>query len=104
MSLADLTIFFVFIAGGAYWWQAQGIKQLALAAVADYCRRVDVQFLDHSIVLKGFWVKRDRRGNPHLWRSYLFEFTSTGEKRYQGRIILLGREIERIELETHRLH
>jgi len=104
MSLVDLALFFGFIAFSAYWWQAQGIKQIALQAVIDYCQQVDVQLLDQSIVLKGFWVKRDRQGNPHLWRSYLFEFTSTGERRYQGRIILLGTNIERIELETHKLH
>lgn len=87
-----------------YWWQAQGIKHRALLAVKAHCKNMDVQLLDDSIVLRGFWLKRDSRGAVRIWRSYLFEFSSTGEKRYAGRIILLGPHVEVVQLDPHRLH
>jgi hypothetical protein len=87
-----------------YWWQGQGIKSRALQAAKVHCKTMDVQLLDDSIVLRGFWLKRDGRGSLRLWRSYLFEFSSTGEQRYSGRVILLGPHIESVQLEPHRLH
>jgi hypothetical protein len=37
-----------------------------------------------------------------VWRRFLFDFTSTGEERYTGRIIMLGQRIQHMELEPHR--
>jgi hypothetical protein len=88
----------------SYWWQGQGIKIRALQAVKAHCQTMDVQLLDESIVLRGFWLKRDSRGSLRIWRSYLFEFSSTGEQRYTGRVILLGPHIESVQLDPHRLH
>ncbi|MBN4055541.1 DUF3301 domain-containing protein, partial [bacterium AH-315-K03] len=83
---------------------SQGIKQLALKETKSYCEKMEVQLLDEGVALRGFWLKRDDRGNVRLWRSYLFEFTSTGNERYNGRIILLGRRVESITLDPHRLN
>ncbi len=85
-----------------YWWSAKGIKEIALTATRKHCKQLQLQLLDDSIALRGLWLKRDRDGRIRCWRSYNFDFSSTGEDRYQGRIILLGRRIETIDLETHR--
>lgn len=86
------------------WWNAQGAKQRALHATRAYCKRAEVQLLDDAVALRGFWLKRDGQGRLRVWRSYNFEFTSTGFDRYRGRIILLGDRIERIDLEPYRLN
>ncbi|MEE8057973.1 MAG: DUF3301 domain-containing protein, partial [Pseudomonadales bacterium] len=78
--------------------------QIALQVTKKYCKKMDVQLLDDGLVLRGFWLKRDSRGSIHLWRSYNFEFTSTGNDRYSGQIILLGRFVENIHLDPHRLN
>lgn len=104
IDLADVFWLFTGLAVLAYWWQAQGIKQRALQAVKAHCETMDVQLLDDSIVLRGFWCKKDHHGMLKIWRSYLFEFSSTGEQRYTGRIILLGSHIETVQLDPHRLH
>lgn len=104
VSLADLCLVFVFILVIIHLWNAQGIKQLAHSAVKKHCDEMDVQLLDEGIVLRGFWLKRDARGNVRIWRSYQFEFSSTGDERYQGSIILLGRQIQVIQLQAHRMH
>ena len=86
------------------WWNAQGAKQQALRATRSYCQRMEVQLLDDVVALRGFWLKRDTGGNLRLWRSYNFEFTATGNERYTGRIVLLGRRVEHIQLDPHRLN
>jgi hypothetical protein len=103
-ELFDVLLLLLFVSACSYWWRAKGIQQYAYNAVKRYCREAELQLLDQSVSLKGFWLKRGRAGSLHIWRSYVFEFSSTGERRYQGRIILLGGVVEKIELEAHRIH
>lgn len=100
----DLIAVFAFGALLWLWWNAQGAKQRALQATRAYCKQVHVQLLDDAVALRGFWLKRDNSGRWRTWRSYNFEFTSTGFERYSGRIILLGHRVEHIYLEPHRLN
>ena len=103
-DLADVLIAAVFISFVLLWWNAQGVKQIAIKATKDYCKKIDVQLLDDGLVLGGFWVKRDSGGSVYLWRSYNFEFTSTGDERYSGQVILLGRRVDSINTQPYRLN
>ena len=85
----------------SFWWQGDKIKSTALQYLYDYCRQQDLQLLDQTIVLKGVWPRRNDFGSLQLRRRYGFEFTSTGEERYQGMIELSGRRLQRIEVEPH---
>lgn len=102
INLGDLTLLLLVLLGGLYWWQAQGVRETALRATRLHCRREGLQLLDDTVALRGFWFKRDGKGRWHIWRGYQFEFTATGEERYQGRTITLGKEVERIVLPPHR--
>lgn len=104
LELTDILLFSLIAAFLVLWWNAQGVKQIALSATKAYCKKMDVLLLDDGIALRGFWVKRNRAGKLCLWRSYDFEFTSTGDERYAGTIILLGRLVEDIRLQPHRLN
>ena len=79
------------------------IKRIALQHLHQYFLEQDLQLLDQTIVLKGVWPRRSDLGSLQLRRRYGFEFTSTGEARYQGLIELSGRRVQRIELEPHLL-
>ena len=103
-DLSDLALFFLFIIFLMLWWNAQGVKQVALKATKDYCQKMDVQLLDDGVVLRRFWFKRNKAGNLCLWRSYQFEFTSTGEQRYRGEIVMLGHRVEHLHLDPYRLN
>ncbi len=103
-DLSDVLIMALFTLFCMLWWNAQGVKQIARVATKAYCKKMDVQLLDDGVFLRGFWFKRNSRNVLQLWRSYNFEFTSTGEERYGGRIILLGRYVEDIQLDPHRLN
>ena len=65
---------------------------------------MNVQLLDDGLALKGFWFKRNPKGSLALWRRYNFEFTSTGNERYSGQIIMLGRLVETIRLAAYRIN
>jgi len=55
------------------------------------------------VVLKEFKPARTTKGGLAIKRRYEFDFTSTGEDRYQGEIVIFGRHIEHIKLDTHRV-
>ncbi|WP_372988269.1 DUF3301 domain-containing protein [Marinobacter sp.] len=102
MTLGNL--FWLFLAGFAawYWWRAKAIKDFVLQAARRYCKTMDVELLDDAVYLRGLWFKRDEQGRLRVWRRFLFDFTSTGEERYTGRVIMLGSKILNMELEPHR--
>lgn len=102
-DLSDLAWLTLLVCCCLYWWKAHGMKEIALAATRKYCRNVDVELLDDTVVLKAFWFRRDAGGRLRMWRRYAFEFTSTGEERYSGFIVLLGPQVSNIQLEPHRL-
>lgn len=87
-----------------YWWASQKVKEVALNAARKSCKEMSLQLLDESVGLRALWLKRDDNGQLRLWRRYVFEFSSTGEDRYLGKVIMLGLRITQIELEPHRLN
>jgi len=58
--------------------------------------------LDDYIALNGLQLKRDKTGKIHLCRSFQFEFSSTGNERYNGQIVMIGYRIESIQMEPYR--
>ncbi len=103
IDLTDLMVIFAIVTAGLYWYSAAGIKQFALLAARNYCNQMDLQFLDESVALRALWFKRAPDGQIRVWRSYTFEFTATGEDRYKGRIVLLGKQVTSIHTPPHRL-
>ena len=103
-NLSDLVICATFIAAACFWWNAHAVKELAFKATKAYCESVGVQLLDDGLALRGFWMRRDGFGNLCLRRSFLFEFTTTGEQRYYGSTVMLGRRLESVQLAPHRLN
>ena len=101
-DIADLILICLLLFCFWYWNNAQQVKEIAHHAVKRYCLKLDLQMLDDYVALNAFWLKRNDQGKLQLWRSFVFEFTSTGEDRYNGRIIMLGRVIEAIQLEPYR--
>jgi len=85
------------------WWLLRnlGLRDRAMRLVRNHCQRSDVQLLDESIALTGMRIARNRRGRPGLVRRYAFEFTVTGEHRYDGYIDLHGQQQLQLEMAPH---
>jgi hypothetical protein len=64
---------------------------------------MEVQMLDDYVALNGIRLKRDKLRKMQIQRSFLFEFSSTGYERYQGTVLMLGRQVESIYMEPYRI-
>lgn len=85
-----------------YWWQSGLYKGRARELATAHCQQLGLQLLDQSMVIVGFWPVRDRSGRLVFRRSYQFEFSSTGDRRYQGKLVLEGILLKSIQLEVYR--
>jgi hypothetical protein len=101
LSLALLFWITIAIALVSFWWHSDRIKALALAHVYRYCKDTGLQLLDQTMVLRGVWPVRNESGLLVMRRKYNFEFTSTGESRYEGLIVMCGLKVLSLELEAH---
>ncbi|MCW8879724.1 MAG: DUF3301 domain-containing protein [Kangiellaceae bacterium] len=87
-----------------YWSLTQKYKSIAVRAGRSRCNEAGVQFLDHTVVHHNKKLIKDSKGNWRIARKYLFEFTSTGEQRYQGSVILIGSYVAETELEPYSIN
>ena len=88
---------------GTYWWQSGVYKGRARELATAHCQQFDLQLLDQSMVIVGFWPVRGRAGRLEFRRTYQFEFSSIGDRRYQGKLVLVGMQLQSIALEPYKL-
>jgi len=97
-SVLTLLLLFMII---WFLWSGVRSKELACQIGANHCDKMNVQFLDHTVERKKLKFMRDSRGNPCWYRSYQFEFATTGEHRYQGKIEMYGHHLKSIEMDPY---
>lgn len=85
----------------SFWWHSDAVKNRALQLAGNYCKALDVQLLDQTMVITGISPVRNKQGSICLRRRYRFEFASTGEERYRGEITMAGKQLLHIELDAH---
>jgi hypothetical protein len=101
--MLDLFFITLLLLIGVYWSNAMKAREIAFVAVKVHCKKMDVQLLDEYVALIGIWPKRDDDGKIKAWRSYQFEFTSTGDERYNGKVVMMGDKVLSIQLEPYRI-
>ena len=84
----------------------QRMRELAVQAVARSSRRDDFQLLDQSVHIERLSLSRDRSGRWRIWRQYRFDYTYDGVERRQGRVIMLGKQLQAVVVSdpAHTLH
>ncbi len=92
-------VFFVVL----FWWNTQGIRQLAYQAARVHCEEHGLQLLDQSVMLKRVRLRRNNAGGLSVLRVFAFEFASTGDERYYGEVSSLGRAPVGVTLDVHRI-
>ena len=102
IELTDLLLLTLVASIIYLWYRGLAVRERALKAVENYCTKLDLQLLDQNVSLRGLWLKRDDRGRLVPWRRYQFEFTTTGDQRYRGQVVLLGSRLESITSEAHK--
>lgn len=102
-SLAQLLVLILVGVIAVYWWQSGIFKGRARAFAIEHCQQLGLQLLDQSMVITGIWPALSDNGRIEFRRTYQFEFSSIGDRRYQGRLVMQGMRLKSIELETYKL-
>ncbi len=102
-SLVNLLFLGLAGMGALYWWQSGLFKGRARQLATEHCHQLDLQLLDQSMVITCFWPIRSSIGTLVFRRTYQFEFSSTGDRRYRGELILEGIVLKSINLEAYKL-
>lgn len=86
-----------------FWWDSRGVAERAIQVAKNSCNRVGVTFLNDTVGWKKLRLKRNKLGRVQFQRTYFFEFASDMEQRYQGEIIMLGKYVDKVNLDAYRV-
>ena len=91
------------VAGALFWLDSLKARERALDAGRGACKRYGVQLLDETVQFAQLRPARDEQGRLRLKRTYTFEFSDTGDNRRHGAIVMLGGELQDLQLEPYEL-
>ena len=92
------------IAAGVFLWlDSLRARERAVKAGRAACERYSLQFLDDTVSFTRVRLKRDAEGQVKIARTYTFEFSDTGNNRRHGAIVMLGGELQDLQLEPYRV-
>lgn len=94
----------VIAAGALFWLDSLRARERAVSAGRAACKRYGVQFLDDTVAFASLRFGRDEEGRLKPRRTYVFEFSDTGNNRRHGAIVMLGAEIQDVQLEPYPVH
>ena len=103
MDVASLLLLLVLAALGWFWFDSLSAHEAARAMGKRVCNDAGVQFLDDTVANIGLALVRDKSGHRVLRRTYRFEFSETGDSRREGRLVVLGRNVESVTLEPYQI-
>ena len=89
------------IAGVFLWLDSLRARERAVQAGRAACKRYDLQFLDETVSFTRLRLARGDDGNLKIKRTYTFEFSDTGNNRRHGAIVMLGGQLEDLQLEPY---
>jgi hypothetical protein len=94
----------VIVAGALLWADSLRARERAVKAGRDACARYGLQLLDETVSFARMRLARDGDGQLKIARTYTFEFSDTGNNRRDGAIVMLGGELQDVQLEPYPLH
>lgn len=96
--MAEMLAILLLMALAALFWQQRRQAELAWQYLRRYCQHHDLQLLSVA--------RSQRKWNRQPWglqTHYLFEFSSDGESRYQGCLIMQGLHAVKVDLPPYRM-
>lgn len=101
MELAVIILLVILI---FYWLDSIRAKENATQFAKDRCKKFLLEFLDDTVLIKKVRLRRNFKGHISIYREYVFEFSSTGECRYNGQVRLLGQHLIDVEMEPYQFN
>jgi len=99
----ELAAIVAIVAGIVLWADSLRARERAVRAGRSACERYELQFLDDTVSFARMRLARNEDGELRIARTYLFEFSDTGNNRRQGAIVMLGGEVQDLHLEPYRI-
>ena len=94
--------FLVLVVAGVFLWlDSLRARERAVHAGRSACKRYDLQFLDDTVSFSRMRLARNPEGELRIARTYTFEFSDTGNNRRHGAIVMLGAELQDLQLEPY---
>ena len=75
------------------WFDSLKVRERAVRAARDACAAEDLLFLDDTVSITSLKFARDTQGHIQLQRAYDFEFSSTGNNRVKGSVVMIGQQV-----------
>jgi len=97
--MSELVAALAIAALGWLWYDSMRARERALGAGRQACERDGLQFLDETVQIARLRPARDRDGRLVLRRTYRFEFSDDGVRRREGTVVMLGAELESLQLD-----
>ena len=91
----------VIIAALVFWVDSLRARERALEAGRAACERYGVQLLDETVAASALRLARDAEGRVRIRRVFAFEFSDTGNNRRHGSVVILGAEVQDLQLEPY---
>ena len=88
---------------GWFWLNSIHVLEIAREAGRKACIKSDVQFLDDTVAGISLKITRNNMGHVVLRRTYRFEFTETGNSRLEGRVTMLGNQVESVTMDPYQI-
>lgn len=98
-TLTALILLILVVGGFWFWSDSLRARERMLETCARLCRDLHLQFLDETVTLASIRPGRSEAGWPQLIRRYQFEFSGTGQDRWQGRATLAGQRVLSVQFD-----
>ena len=100
----ELSIIILLISSVYYWLSSIRSKENATIYARNNCKKFMLEFLDDTVVMNKIRLRRNHQGHLSFYREYEFEFSSTGEFRYKGKVKILGSHLIDVEMEPYQFN
>jgi Protein of unknown function (DUF3301) len=81
-----------------FWFEIFRAQEAVKAMGKKICSQFHLQLLDDTVTLTRMRLMRDDLGRWNWQRTYVFEFSDSGNNRKQGVIVIRGLAMEMLEL------
>ena len=93
MPIGEITGILAICALAWLWLDSLKARDIAVEAARAACTAEDLQLLDATVAIAGVSLGRDGEGQVAIRRTYEFEFSTTGDNRLRGSVVLAGHRV-----------
>jgi Protein of unknown function (DUF3301) len=100
--MAETLLLLFTVAGVWYVFDALRAREAAIRVARRACKEHGLQLLDDTVQGPRLRLARDADGVARVHRTFVFEFSEDGFARRTGSLVMLGTQVESLQLEPYR--